>query len=100
MGYLHRVLLWARCVLKYALVKGLMMEYEMNNGMLVDVDYCVDPHDWKCLEIESVDWRGIKIMHVLSADEMNELFTACYEAELDRARCAAGDRYDAHREEA
>jgi hypothetical protein len=74
------------------------MEYEMNNGMLVEVDYFADQHDLKLIEIDSVTWRGVGIMHVLTREEMDELFSACYENELDLAVSAAEDRADAMRD--
>ena len=74
------------------------MEYEMNNGMLVEVDYFADQHDRKLIEIDSVTWRGVGIMHVLTRDEMDELFSACYENELDLVVCAAEYRADAMRD--
>ena len=40
------------------------MEYEMNNGMFVEVDYFADQHDRKLIELDSVTWRGVGIMHV------------------------------------
>ena len=74
------------------------MEYEMNNGMLVEVDYFADQHDRKLIELDSVTWRGVGIMHVLTRDEMDELFSACYQNELDLAVSAAEDRADAMRD--
>jgi len=74
------------------------MEYEMNNGMDVEVEYFADQYDRKCIEIDTVTWRGVGIMHVLTRDEMNELFSACYQNELDLAVCAAEDRADAMRD--
>ena len=74
------------------------MEYEMNNGMLVEVDYFADQHDRKLIEIDSVTWRGVGIMHILTREEMDELFSACYENELDLAVCAAEYRADAMRD--
>ena len=74
------------------------MEYEMNNGMDVEVEYFADQYDRKCIEIDTVTWRGVGIMHVLTRDEMDELFSACYENELDLAVCAAEDRADAMRD--
>jgi hypothetical protein len=74
------------------------MEYEMNNGMFVEVDYFADQHDRKLIEIDSVTWRGVGIMHVLTREEMDELFSACYQNELDLAVCAAEDRADAMRD--
>ena len=70
------------------------MEYEMNNGMLVEVTYFADQHDRKLIEIDSVTWRDIGIMHAMTADEMTELFGACYEHELDLAVGAAEARYE------
>ena len=70
------------------------MEYEMNNGMLVEVDYFADQHDRKLIEIDSVTWRGVGIMHVLTREEMDELFSACYENELDLAVGAAEAHYE------
>ena len=66
----------------------------MNNGMLVEVDYFADQHDRKLIELDSVTWRGVGIMHVLTADEMTELFGACYEYEQDLARGAAEAHYE------
>ena len=74
------------------------MFYEMNNGMDVEVDYDVDPHDHKCLEINSVKWRDVSIMSALMPFEMDELFSACYADDLDRLVCAAEDRYDSMRD--
>ena len=74
------------------------MEYEMNNGMYVDVEYFADQYDRKCIEIDTVTWRGVGIMHVLTREEMDELFSACYQNELDLAVCAAEDRADAMRD--
>jgi hypothetical protein len=74
------------------------MEYEMNNGMLVEVTYFADQHDRKLIEIDSVTWRDIGIMHALMTFEMDELFSACYQNELDLAICAAEDRADAMRD--
>ena len=73
-------------------------DYQMDNGMYVDIDYDVDPHDSKCLEINTVEWRGLNIMHLLMPFEINELYAACYEDDADRARCAAEDRYDSMRD--
>ena len=70
------------------------MEYEMNNGVLVEVDYFADQHDRKLIEIDSVTWRGVGIMHVLTREEMDELFSACYENELDLAVGAAEAHYE------
>ena len=70
------------------------MEYEMNNGMYVEVDYFADQHDRKLIEIDSVTWRGVGIMHVLTREEMDELFSACYENELDLAVGAAEAHYE------
>jgi len=70
------------------------MEYEMNNGMFVEVDYFADQHDRKLIEIDSVTWRGVGIMHVLTREEMDELFSACYENELDLAVGAAEAHYE------
>jgi hypothetical protein len=74
------------------------MFYEMENGMEVEVDYDVDPHDRKCLEINSVKWRDVEIMSALMQFEMTELFGACYDYELDLSVCAAEDRYDSMRD--
>ena len=74
------------------------MFYEMNNGMEVEVDYDVDPHDSKRLEINLVKWRDVSIMSALMPFEMTELFAACYEYEADLALCAAEDRYDSMRD--
>jgi hypothetical protein len=74
------------------------MFYEMRNGMEVEIDYYVDPHDRKCLEINSVKWRDVEIMSALMPFEMSELFSACYENEEQLAVCAAEDRADAARE--
>ena len=74
------------------------MEYEMNNGMDVEIEYFADQYDRKCIEIDTVTWRGVGIMHVLTAEEMDELYAACYEYECDLAVCAAEDRADAMRD--
>ena len=74
------------------------MFYEMSNGMEVEVDYDVDPHDRKCLEINSVKWRDVSIMSALMPFEMTELFSACYEYQYGLAVCAAEDRYDSMRD--
>ena len=74
------------------------MEYEMNNGLYVEVTYFSLSHDRKLVELDSVTWRGVGIMHVLTRDEMDELFSACYQNELDLAVSAAEDRADAMRD--
>ena len=74
------------------------MEYEMNNGMFVEVTYFADTHDRKLIELDSVTWRGVGIMHVLTREEMDELFSACYQNELDLAVCAAEAHYEMREE--
>ena len=70
------------------------MEYEMNNGMLVEVTYFADQYDHKIIEIDSVTWRGVGIMHALTSDEMNELFGACYDHEYELMVGAAEAHYE------
>jgi len=71
------------------------MFYEMNNGMEVEVDYDVDPHDRKCVEICSVKWRDVEIMSALMGYEMTELYGACFEDAEEWRLCALEDRADA-----
>jgi len=70
------------------------MEYEMNNGMFVEVTYFADQRDRKLMELDSVTWRGVGIMHVLTRDEMDELFGACYDHEYELMVGAAEAHYE------
>jgi hypothetical protein len=74
-----------------------MMEYEMNNGMVVDIVFEQDRHDRKYVEVLGVDWRGIDIMAALTDLEMSEIKDAAYEGALDAAVMAAEYNYEARR---